>query len=60
MNENNHCCWINQDEQVLSFHPIVGFLMKEFTTHEELIAYVFEATSSEHYRVQQSAKEREA
>ena len=52
MNENNHCCWINQDEQVLSFHPIVGFLMKEFTTHKELIAYVFEATSSEHYRVQ--------
>ena len=52
MNERNHCCWINQAEQISSFHPIVGFLMKEFTTHEELIAYVFEATSNEHYRVQ--------
>lgn len=38
MNERNHCCWINQAEQILSFHPIVGFLMKEFTTHEGLIA----------------------
>ena len=52
MNERKHCGVINQDEQGLSFHPIVGLLMKEFTTHEELIAYVFEATSSEHYRVQ--------
>lgn len=52
MNEEKYCCWLNTDELILSFHPVVGFLLKEFETHNDMMDFVFSATSSEHYRVQ--------
>ncbi len=52
MNEVRFCCWLNKDELILSFHPIVGFLLKEFASQDELLKFVFEAVDLEHYRVQ--------
>ena len=52
MNEEKYCCWLNTDELILSFHPVVGFLLKEFASSEELLDYVFMSVEREHYRVQ--------
>lgn len=52
MGKERFCCWIDKDELILSFHPVVGFLLKEFESHEDMLSFVFEATNQEHYRVQ--------
>lgn len=52
MERNEKSCWINENELILSFHPVVGYLIKEFDTHDELIQFVFRVTAGQHYRVQ--------
>ena len=52
MKQNDNCCWLNEDELILSFSPVDGFILKEFATHDELIDFVFKRTSIEHYKVQ--------
>lgn len=52
MNESKFCCWLNEDELILSFHPVVGFLLKEFDGHDDMMEFVLRATGVEHYRVQ--------
>ena len=52
MERNEKSCWINENELILSFHPVVGYLIKEFDTHDELIQFVFRVTAEQHYRVQ--------
>lgn len=52
MERNEKSCWINTDEMILSFHPVVGYLLKEFSSHDELIEFVFKITAEQHYRVQ--------
>ena len=52
MERNETSGWINENELILSFHPVVGYLLKKFDTHDELIQFVFRVTAEQHYRVQ--------
>ena len=51
MEKNEKNCWIYENEMILSFHPVVGYLLKEFASHEALIEFVFKITAEQHYRV---------
>ncbi len=52
MERNETSCWMNENELILSLHPVVGYLLREFELHDELIQFVFRATAEQHYRVQ--------
>ena len=44
-------CWINKEEEILSFHYVEGYELKEFDTHEEFQDFYYR-TSYWGYRVQ--------
>lgn len=45
-NDNNkkYRCWINREEQILSFSYEEGYELKEFSTHAEFQDYYYKKT----------------
>ena len=37
-------CWISEDEQILSFRPVLGYEMKEFENYEQFQEYYYKKT----------------
>lgn len=50
--EKDKRCWMNENERIVSFHPVVDFVLREFETHEAMLQFVLETVSMKHYRVQ--------
>ena len=44
-------CWVSKEEEILSFHYVEGYELKEFDTHEEFQDFYYR-TSYWGYRVQ--------
>lgn len=50
--EKDKHCWMNENERIVSFHPVVNFVLREFETHEAMLQFVLETVSMKHYRIQ--------
>ena len=48
---NKYFCWINKEEQILSFHYVEGYIMVEFDSHEEFQNFYYQK-SYNGYRIQ--------
>ncbi len=33
-------CWINENDKIISFHPINNYILRRFETHLEYLEYV--------------------
>lgn len=45
-------CWINEAEAILSFHPVIDYILHEFNSQEEMLQFVFRVVNDRHFRVQ--------
>ncbi|MDO4618914.1 MAG: hypothetical protein Q4B31_05260 [Clostridia bacterium] len=43
-------CWISEEDNVMSFHFVEGYIRKEFTRREDFLIYI--AEMAKYYRVQ--------
>lgn len=43
-NKNKYRCWINEEDRILSFHYIEGFVLKEFDSFSEFQEYYYKKT----------------
>lgn len=44
-------CWIDTDNGIISFHPMVDAEHEEFQSQEELMRYILDVIDKQHYRV---------
>ena len=39
-----YCCWINEEDRILSFNYIEGYTLKEFDTYNEFQKFYYRKT----------------
>jgi len=42
--KQTYYCWINEEDRILSFHYIEGFVLKEFDSFSEFQEYYYKKT----------------
>ena len=50
--DKKYQCWLNDGDRILSFHPVLGYILHEFDSPEEFIRFIFEAVDVMRCRVQ--------
>ena len=45
-------CWINDEEQTISLHPINGYTMKKFPTSNDCLLFILTTIETQQYRIQ--------
>lgn len=45
-------CWIDTNDRIISFHPMIDTEHEEFQSQEELMHYILDVIDKQHYRVQ--------
>lgn len=45
-------CWVDDKDQIISFHPMAEAQHEEFQTQADLMRYIFDVIDQQHYRVQ--------
>lgn len=45
-------CWVNEDDRIISFHPVLEFLYRTFPSYDEFIKYVMDTIDRLRYRIQ--------
>ena len=44
--------WVDEEERIVSFHPVPGFRCQSFTSRDEMLIYVTTALDGKGYRFQ--------
>ena len=50
--DKKYQCWLNDGDRILSFHPVLNYILYEFDSHEEFVRFIFEAVDVKRCRVQ--------
>lgn len=50
--ETKYQCWLNDDEKILSFHPVSDYDHREFADHDAYVGFIFEMVDIFRFRVQ--------
>ena len=50
--DKKYRCWLSDGDRILSFHPVLNYILYEFDSHEEFIRFIFEAVDVMRCRVQ--------
>ena len=50
--DKKYQCWLSDGDRILSFHPVLGYILHEFDSHEEFIRFIFEAVDVMRCRAQ--------
>ena len=38
--EKKYQCWLSDGDRILSFHPVLNYILYEFDSHEEFVRFI--------------------
>ena len=50
--DKKYQCWLSDGDRILSFHPVLGYILHEFDSHGEFVRFILEAVDVKRGRVQ--------